>query len=67
MGAQERRTETPGAERAVADIGLKTVSIEAPGRRVVPVRLREVLHLKSAVTGLPNGTFLALPRTIDKR
>jgi dimethylargininase len=29
------------------------------GRTVVPVRLRGVLHLKSAVTALPDGTFVA--------
>lgn len=29
------------------------------GRIVVPVRLRGVLHLKSAVTALPDGTFVA--------
>jgi dimethylargininase len=31
------------------------------GRTVVAVPLREVLHLKSAVTALPDGTFLLLP------
>lgn len=31
------------------------------GKRVVPVPLKEVLHLKSAVTALPDGTFLILP------
>ena len=35
------------------------------GRTVVPVRLHEVLHLKSAVTALPDGTFLALPDRLD--
>ena len=29
------------------------------GRTVVPVRLHGVLHLKSAVTALPDGTFIA--------
>jgi dimethylargininase len=29
------------------------------GRTVVPVELRGVLHLKSAVTALPDGTFIA--------
>jgi dimethylargininase len=29
------------------------------GRTVVPVRLHSVLHLKSAVTALPDGTFIA--------
>jgi dimethylargininase len=31
------------------------------GRRVVAVPLGRVLHLKSAVTALPDGTFLVLP------
>jgi dimethylargininase len=31
------------------------------GRTVVGVPLRNVLHLKSAVTALPDGTFLLLP------
>lgn len=35
------------------------------GRSVVPVRLREVLHLKSAVTALPDGSFLALPELFE--
>lgn len=35
------------------------------GRQVTPVRLRDVLHLKSAVTALPDGTLLALPDLID--
>lgn len=35
------------------------------GRRVVPVRLNAVLHLKSAVTALPDGTFLALPELFE--
>ncbi|MPY80366.1 MAG: N(G),N(G)-dimethylarginine dimethylaminohydrolase [Actinophytocola sp.] len=35
------------------------------GRTVVPVRLRDVLHLKSAVTALPDGTFVALPDLIE--
>jgi dimethylargininase len=29
------------------------------GRTIVPVQLHEVLHLKSAVTALPDGTFIA--------
>jgi dimethylargininase len=35
------------------------------GRSVTPVPLREVLHLKSAVTALPDGTLLALPELLD--
>lgn len=34
------------------------------GRNVVAVPLGEVLHLKSAVTALPDGTFLALPHLV---
>jgi len=41
-------------------------SLVAPlGRTVVPVQLGAVLHLKSAVTALPDGTFLGLPRLLD--
>ena len=36
-----------------------------PGRTVVPVQLTSVLHLKSAVTALPDGTFLALPELLE--
>ncbi len=36
-----------------------------PGRTVVPVQLTAVLHLKSAVTALPDGTFLALPELLE--
>ncbi|MCW3844180.1 arginine deiminase family protein [Micromonospora yasonensis] len=35
------------------------------GRTVIPVPLRDVLHLKSAVTALPDGTLLALPQLLD--
>jgi dimethylargininase len=40
-------------------------SLLAPlGRTVVAVPLGEVLHLKSAVTALPDGTFLLLPHLV---
>jgi dimethylargininase len=35
------------------------------GRVVVPIPLRAVLHLKSAVTALPDGTLLGLPELLD--
>lgn len=35
------------------------------GRTVVPVPLRAVLHLKSAVTALPDGTLLGVPDLLD--
>jgi dimethylargininase len=34
------------------------------GRTVIAVPLGEVLHLKSAVTALPDGTFLLLPHLV---
>jgi dimethylargininase len=37
------------------------------GRVVVPVQLRDVLHLKSAVTALPDGTFVGRPELLDPR
>jgi dimethylargininase len=36
------------------------------GRRVVAVPLGRVLHLKSAVTALPDGTFLVLPGLVPE-
>jgi len=35
------------------------------GRTVVPVDLGGVLHLKSAVTALPDGTLIGLPELVD--
>ncbi len=35
------------------------------GRTVIPVGLLGVLHLKSAVTALPDGTFLVLPDLLE--
>ena len=35
------------------------------GRTVVPVRLTGVLHLKSAVTALPDGTVVGYPPLVD--
>ncbi len=35
------------------------------GRTVVPVPLTDVLHLKSAVTALPDGTLVGLPKLLD--
>lgn len=34
------------------------------GRRVVPVPLKGILHLKSGITALPDGTLLSLPETV---
>lgn len=37
----------------------------ARGRRVVPVRVTGCLHLKSAMTALPDGTLIGLPEHVD--
>ena len=39
--------------------------LEPAGRRVVPVSTRGTLHLKSAVTALPDGTLLGLTELLD--
>ena len=102
-GAAERRAEVPGTEKAVRDLGLEVVLIDAPGtldggdvlqvgdtvyvgrsgrtnedavcqlarvlggvgRRVVPVEVSGCLHLKSAMTALPDGTLIGLPDRVD--
>jgi dimethylargininase len=49
------------------DAGVEQLrALVAPhGRTVVPVPLGRVLHLKSAVTALPDGTCLAVPGAVD--
>jgi dimethylargininase len=37
----------------------------ARGRHVVPVALRGCLHLKSAMTALPDGTLIGIPEHVD--
>ena len=102
-GADSRRGEVPGTEKAVRALGLRVGRIEEPGtldggdvlqvgrtvyvgrggrtdgegirqfralleplgRTVVPVPLAAVLHLKSAVTALPDGTLLGWPPLLD--
>ena len=39
--------------------------LEPLGRTVVPVALTGALHLKSAVTALPDGTLIGVPRFVD--
>lgn len=55
---QGGRTDAAGAAQLAARLATR-------GRTVVPVPLRGVLHLKSAVTALPDGTLLALPDLLD--
>ncbi|GAA1543592.1 N(G),N(G)-dimethylarginine dimethylaminohydrolase [Actinomadura kijaniata] len=100
-GAERRRAEVAGTERAVRDLGLRVATVEAPGtldggdvlqagdtvyvgrtartneegvcrlahllggRRVVPVEVTGCLHLKTAVTALPDGTLIGVPEWVD--
>lgn len=55
------RTNDAGFEalaRALADHG--------SARRVVPVAVRGCLHLKSAVTALPDGSLIGIPDLVDR-
>ena len=45
-----------------AGIGQPRALLAPLGRTVIAVPLGSVLHLKSAVTALPDGTFLLLPQ-----
>jgi len=49
------------------DAGIRQLAgyLATRNRQVVPVALRDVLHLKSAVTALPDGSLLALPALVD--
>jgi len=49
------------------DAGIAQLAAHAAtrGRTVVPVDLRGVLHLKSAVTALPDGSLIGLPELVD--
>jgi dimethylargininase len=47
-----------------AGIGQLRALLAPLGRTVIAVPLRNVLHLKSAVTALPDGTFLLLPQLV---
>jgi dimethylargininase len=64
---QVGRTVYVGRGDRTNDAGVRQLAghLAARGRTVVPVSLREVLHLKSAVTALPDGSLLALPALVD--
>ena len=102
-GADERRPETAGTQKALAGLGYRIAHIEAPGtldggdvlkhggtvwvglggrtneagvdqlrcssraarREVVGVPVTKVLHLKSAVTALPDGTVIGYDPLVD--
>lgn len=102
-GADERKPETRGTERALTDLGYRIAHIEAPGTldggdvlkfdgtvwvglggrtnqagvdqlatllapagaTVIGVPVSKVLHLKSAVTALPDGTVVGFEPLVD--
>ncbi|MER6944937.1 dimethylargininase [Nonomuraea sp. NPDC000554] len=54
-----------GRSARTNDEGIGQLAALLPERRVVPVDLRGVLHLKSAVTALPDGTLIGDPARVD--
>jgi dimethylargininase len=47
------------------DEGIRQLAAHLPGATVVPVPVTRVLHLKSAVTALPDGTVVGHPPLVD--
>lgn len=47
------------------DDGIRQLAGHFPGATVVPVPVTKVLHLKSAVTALPDGTVIGYPPLVD--
>jgi dimethylargininase len=47
------------------DEGVRQLAAHLPGATVVPVPTTKVLHLKSAVTALPDGTVIGYPPLVD--
>lgn len=54
-----------GRSARTNDDGIAQFTALLPERRVVPVTMTGVLHLKSAVTALPDGTLIGDPRHVD--
>jgi dimethylargininase len=54
-----------GRSARTNDQGIRQLSALLPERRIVSVRLTGVLHLKSAVTALPDGTLIGDPAYVD--
>ena len=47
------------------DDGIRQLAAHLPDATVVPVPVTKVLHLKSAVTALPDGTVIGYPPLVD--
>jgi dimethylargininase len=62
---QVGRTVYVGRSARTNDEGISQLAALLPERQVVTVRMSGVLHLKSAVTALPDGTFIGDPARAD--
>ncbi|MFI7634313.1 dimethylargininase [Nonomuraea sp. NPDC049400] len=62
---QVGRTVYVGRSARTSDDGIAQLAGLLPERQIVPVDLDGVLHLKSAVTALPDGTLIGDPRHVD--
>lgn len=62
---QAGRTVYVGRSSRTDDEGIAQLTALLPERNVVPVDLDGVLHLKSAVTALPDGTLIGDPTRVD--
>jgi dimethylargininase len=62
-----QRTAYVGASSRTDDAGIAQLRslVEPRGWTVVPVPVRRVLHLKSAVTALPDGTVIGHPANVE--
>jgi N-dimethylarginine dimethylaminohydrolase len=57
---------TPRTNDAGIDALARAFADHGPSRRVVPVAVRGCLHLKSAVTALPDGSLIGIPDLVDQ-
>ncbi|HEX6360448.1 dimethylargininase [Actinophytocola sp.] len=54
-----------GRSTRTNDEGIRQLAAHLPGATVVPVPVTKVLHLKTAVTALPDGTVIGYPPLVD--
>lgn len=54
-----------GSRTDPAGIRSLATAVAGHGRRVAPIRVQGALHLKTAVTALPDGTLLGRPDAVD--
>lgn len=59
------RTVYVGRSDRTNDDGIRQLAAFLPAADVVPVPVTKVLHLKSAVTALPDGTVIGYPPLVD--